>query len=92
MTFTPDSDVNYQAYLYARGGAPVSAGDANLPQQMTGDDLAAFDQAFIQWVCTQMTAGTTLVTNGGTRTAPTQSIAAAINAAISTMRIGNRSF
>ena len=92
MTFSPDSDVNFQAYLYARGGGAVSAGDATPPFPMTGDDLAQFDLAFIQWVCTQMTAGATLVNNGGTRTAPTGSIATAINAAYTTARIGNRSF
>lgn len=92
MTFNPDTDLNFQAYLFARGGGSTPAADATPPFPLTGDDLAAFDLGFIQWVCTQMTAGATLVNNGGTRFVPTGSILTAINAGLTVARVGTRSF
>jgi hypothetical protein len=95
MVFTPDTDLNFQAYRYFVEGAFTSglaAGAINPPPKLTGDDLAQFQLALIQWLCLQMTNGVTLVTNGGTAQAPTNSILAALNAAQSVARGGNRGF
>jgi hypothetical protein len=79
MTFTPDTDTNNLAYLYARS-------------LIKGEDLANWDLAIEQYFMTQCTAGTTLVTNSGTTAAPNGSIAAAIAAANLLAKSGNRNF
>ena len=79
MTFTPDTDTNSLAYLFARS-------------LIGGDDLATWDQTLAQWFMNACTAGTTLVTNSGTTKAPNGSIATAIAAANLSVKTGTRNF
>jgi hypothetical protein len=79
MTFTPDSDTNSLAQLYARS-------------LIKGEDLATWDQILNQWFMNACTAGTTLVTNSGTTQVPNGSIAAAIVSANLAVKSGNRNF
>jgi hypothetical protein len=95
MTFVPDSDTNYQAYRYfveGNSSADQSSGAANPPVKLSDHDLAQFAIGFVQYLCSLMTSGTTLVTNSGTTQAPNGTILAALNAAQSFARGGNRSF
>jgi hypothetical protein len=79
MVFTPDTDTNSLAQLFARG-------------LIKGEDLATWDQVLNQWFMNACTAGTTLVTNSGTTAAPNGSIATAIAAANLAVKSGNRNF
>jgi len=78
MAFTPDTDTNYQAYLFARNKLPGWQAQS------------AYDAAFIQFLCLQMTNAATLVTNSGTAAAPNGTVATAITDANASLY--NRNF
>lgn len=79
MTFNINTDLNYAAYVVARG-------------LIASQDLVNWDAAFIQSVMTSATAAATLVTNSGTATAPNGTIATWIAQANASFRIGVRDF
>ena len=79
MTFNINTDLNYAAYVYARG-------------LVASQDVANWDVAFNQSVMNSATAGATLVTNSGTAAAPNGTIATWIAQANASYRVGNRDF
>src|SRR5580692_4510924 len=76
MVFTPDTDTNSLAYLFAKG----LIGSGN----QSNWDLVIFEY-FVQ----QCASAATLVTNSGTTAAPNGSIAVAINSANEAGKGGN---
>jgi len=81
MSFTPDTDNAWQAYVFAR----------NL---IKGADLAVWDATFSQYFCFQVTSAATLVANSGSPAAsnPNGSIATAIAAANLAVKQLSRNF
>jgi hypothetical protein len=76
MVFTPDTDTNSLAYLYAKG----LIGSGN---------LSNWDLVFIEYFIQQCASAATLVTNSGTTQVPNGSVAVAINAANEAGKGGN---
>jgi hypothetical protein len=77
MVFTPDTDTNSLAYLYAKG-------------LISGEDGPNWDLVIFEYLVQQCANAATLVTNSGTTQAPNGSIATAIAAANMARRSGNQ--
>jgi len=58
MSFTPDTNLDYQAYLFARG-------------KISGENLANWDAAFAQAVALSASSASTLIATTGSASAPT---------------------
>lgn len=68
MPFNVNTDLNYQAYVYAKG-------------LIAAQEKSNWETAFIESVMLSATSGTTLVTNSGTAAAPNGTIATWISQA-----------